>query len=223
MRSLRLIVLALAAPAAVGLAPSAVQAQQPAAPWQDSWYWGAYGGYTNFATTIASTNAPTVGIDWMITRTRFALNVFAEQSYFDAISTIPDFPTSAARKVDIEDMRRIGFSAMIFTPSYRFLKPYVGVGYAFNFIKTGDPEGSFYASPQARDTVLARINNARVAGKEFGSVGLMLMLGRFAPFAQYSVMPTKGNGKWMVNGEGFTNIWSAGMRFNFGTSIEKNW
>ena len=223
MRSLRLLVLAFAASAGVGLAPSAARAQQNAASWQDSWYWGAYGGYTSFATTIASKNAPTVGLDWVITRTRFALNLFAEQSYFNAVSTIQDFPTAAPRKVDITDMRRVGFSAMIFTPSLKWVKPYVGFGYAFNFIKTGNPEGTFFASPQARDTVLSRINDARTAGKVFGDVGFMFMIGRFSPFAQYAVMPTKGNGNWMVNGEGFTNIWSAGLRVNLGSSIEKKW
>ncbi len=80
MRSLRLIVLALAASAVVGLAPSRAMAQdQKPASWQDSWFWGVYGGYTTFPTAIASTNAPDIGIDWMITRSRYALNVFAEQ------------------------------------------------------------------------------------------------------------------------------------------------
>jgi hypothetical protein len=223
MRSLRLNVLGLAALAAAGLTPAGAAAQEKAASWQDSWFWGAYGGYTSFATSVAHTNAPTIGADWVITRSRYALNVFAEQSYFNAVSTVVDFPTTAPRRVDITDMRRVGFAAMIFTPSYKLLKPYVGLGYALNFIKTGTPEGAAYASPAARDSVLLRVRNARAAGKPFGDFGLMLVWRRFAPFAQYTVMPTQGTGNWFVNGQGFTNIWSAGLRYNFGTSIEKNW
>jgi hypothetical protein len=223
MRSFRHIVLALAASAAVGLSPSAATAQQPAATWQNAWFWGAYGGYTSFATSIERTNAPTIGIDWMITREHVALNVFAEQAYFNAVSTIPDFSTPAPRRVDIQDMRSVGFAAMFFMPELYRLKPYVDVGYAFNFIKKGTPEGGFFATPQARDTVLGRINDARSNGKLFGSFGLMTVLGRFAPFIQYTVMPTQGSGAWMVNGDGFTNIWSAGLRYNFGTSVAKKW
>ena len=224
MRSPRLSVLGLAAGAAVALTSSVAPAQQlKAASWQDSWFWGAYGGYTSLATSVARTNAPTVGAEWVITRSRFALNLFAEQSYFNAVSTIVDFPTTAPRRVDITDMRRFGFAAMIFTPEFKALKPYVGLGYSMNFIKTGTPQGSSFASPQARDSVLSRVKNARAAGKPFGDIGLMYIWHRFAPFAQYTVMPTKGTGNWFVNGEGFTNIWSAGLRFNFGSSIERNW
>jgi hypothetical protein len=223
MRSFRHIVLALAASAAVGLSPSAAVAQQGAGQWQDAWFWGAYGGYTSFATPIARTNAPTIGIDWMITREHVALNVFAEQAYFNAVSTIPDFPTSAPRRVDIQDMRSVGFAVMIFPREIFAVKPYFNLGYAFNFIKTGSPEGSSFATPAARDTVLGRINDARTSGKLFASVGVMKVVGRFAPFFQYTVMPTKGSDAWMVNGEGFTNIWSAGLRYNFGTSVEKKW
>ncbi len=222
MRSFRLFVFALAI-GVTGLIPSVACAQNPVASWQDSWYWGVYGGQTQFPTAIATTTAPTVGIDWVITRTRFALNVFAEQSYFNAVSTIPDYPSSAPRRVDLTDMRRVGFTAMVFTPSWRMIKPYVGGGYSFNFIKEATPQGSFYTTPGARDTVLKRVNSARTAGKLFGDVGVMAMLGQFAPFVQYTIMPTQGTGSWFINGAGFTTIWKAGVRVNFGTSVEKKW
>ena len=225
MRSFRHILLALVASAAVGLSPSGVAAQEPAVAWQDSWFWGAYGGYTSFTTAIArTTNAPTLGVDWMITRERFALNIFAEQSYFNAISTVPDASTPAPRRVDITDMRRVGFAAMIFTPEVRMVKPYFNLGWAFNFIKTGTPEGTFFKDSTSRNTLLSRIEDARASGKFFAGFGVTTLLrDRFAPFAQYSVMPTKGSGDWMLNGEGFANIFSIGLRYNFGTSIEKKW
>src|SRR5436190_23176990 len=114
MRSSRLI------PALVALAFAAAPARaQGAADWDvrpNSWYWGMYGGQTSFATSIARTTAPMFGVEWTITRSKFALNVFAEQSYFNAVSTVRDFPTSAPRRVDIQDMRRVGGSAMMFLP-----------------------------------------------------------------------------------------------------------
>jgi hypothetical protein len=223
MRSIRLAAAAVFAVAAAGLTPGSARAQS-AMNWQDSWFWGVYGGQMQFPTAIATTTAPTIGIDWVITRTHFALNVFADQSYFtNAVSTIPDFPSSAPRRVDFTDMRRVGFSAMIFTPEFRMLKPYVGAGYSFNFIKEAAPEGNFYSSPAAADTVQSRINSARTAGKLFGNVGVMALFGRYAPFAQYTVMPTQGTGGWLVNGDGFTTVWQLGLRVNFGSSISKQW
>ena len=223
MRSSRLPTAILAAIGATLLA-SAPLAAQGAAAWDvrpNSWYWGVYGGQTSFPTTVARTTAPMVGLEWMITRTRFALNVFAEQSYFNAVSTVTDFPTSAPRRVDIKDMRRIGGSAMIFLPEYKYFHPWFGVGYGFNFIREAIPQGSSFASPAARDTITARINTARTQGKLFGEIGIMGSYKKLAPFLQYTVMPTQGSGSWFVNGEGFTNIWKLGMRYSFGPAMDE--
>jgi hypothetical protein len=220
MRSYRLVVPALLATLALGLVPQRAAAQRTSSI-QDSWLWGAYGGYASIPTAIATYNAPTVGIEWVITRTRYALNVFADQSYFNGISSIPDLNTS--RRVDMQDMRRVGFAGMIFTPELSVLKPYFGFGYSFNFIKQATPEGSSFSSAAARDSVLKRVDDARAEGKAFGEFGVMAVYHRFSPFAQYVVMPTKGKGAWLVNGDGFTNMWQLGLRYNFGTSIEKKW
>lgn len=220
MRSYRLVVPALLATVALGLVPQRVAAQR-ASSIQDSWLWGAYGGYASIPTVIATAHAPTVGVEWVITRTRYALNVFADQSFFNSVSTIPD--VTGNRLVDIQDMRRVGFAGMIFTPEINVIKPYFGLGYSFNFIKQANPENSSFASAAARDSVLTRVNNARAEGKPFGEFGIMAVYNRFAPFAQVVVMPTKGKGTWLVNGDGFTNLWQVGLRYNFGTSIEKKW
>jgi hypothetical protein len=201
---------------------SAPLAAQGTADWDvrpDSWYWGVYGGQTSFATTIARTNAPMIGVEWTITRTRFALNVFAEQSYFNAVSTVPDSGASSApRRVDIQDMRRIGGSAMMFLPQYKYFHPWFGAGYGFNFIRQATPQGGF-ASPPAKTALLAAVENRRSQGKLFGELGMMVAYREWAPFLQYTVMPTQGTGSWMVNGDGFTTIWKLGFRYSFGTSI----
>lgn len=225
MRSSRLPAAILTAIAASVLA-SAPLAAQGAAAWDvrpDSWYWGMYGGQTSFPTTIARTTAPMVGVEWTITRTRFALNVFAEQSYFTAVSTITDFPTSAPRRVDIKDMRRVGGSGMLFLPQYKYFHPWFGAGYSFNFIREATPQGSSFASPAARDTINARVETARTQGKLFGELGMMVAYRQWAPFLTYSVMPTQGSKSWFVNGEGFTSVWKLGFRYSFGPSIDEKW
>ena len=54
MRSSRLVVLSLAAIGAAGLMPSVGAAQSATQGFADSWYWGAYGGYTSFATAFGA-------------------------------------------------------------------------------------------------------------------------------------------------------------------------
>ena len=229
MRSSRLVALSLAAIGAAGLMPSVGAAQSATQGFSDSWYWGAYGGYTSFATAFGAgnmhTNAPTIGADWMLTRTKFALNIFADQSYFSTSSSIASPTGPAPLAVDINDMRRLGFALMIFTPEYRSFKPYVGVGYSFNFINSAALKTcsgcNTFPTQAAADSNNKAIVNARVMGKAFGNVGLMYVYKRFAPFAQFTVMPTQGKSDWYLNGTGFTTIWALGLRYNFGTSIEK--
>jgi hypothetical protein len=223
MRSFRPIALALAASAALGLSPSDVAAQQKGA-WQDSWFWGVYGGYSAFSTAVERPHAPMIGVDWMLTRTRFALNIFADQSYFNSVSTVPDFSTPAARRVDITDMRRVGFAAMFFTPEVAGFKPYFNTGFAFNFIKAAQPSPpAAFVNTAARDSVLGRIDDAKSMGKVFVSLGVLRVFGKFAPFAQAAVMPTQGSGNWLLNGQGFAYLGTIGLRYNTGSSIEKKY
>lgn len=223
MRSLRRSFVALLL---LGGLPAALGAQETTTPFRDSWFWGAKGGRLTFSTSEARTDAPMVGADWVITRTRVALNIFAEQSYFDAVSTVEDSPTRARRRVDLQDLRRVGFAGMFFTPSLvtssaGTIRPYFSVGYTLNFVKTAVPQGDF-ASANDRTIVLERVDDAKTRGKLTSGVGLMWQWRRFAPYAQGTVMPTQGDKQWLLNGDGFSYQWEAGLRYNFGSSISKN-
>jgi len=52
--------------------------------------------------------------------------------------------------------------------------------------------------------------------------GVQADVKKWAPFAQATVMPTQGalHG-FLINGNGFTYYLEAGMRYNFGSAIEK--
>ncbi len=229
MRSTRLVILSLAALATVALTPRAGAAQSATQGFSDSWYWGAYAGYTNFATAFGSenlrTNAPSIGAEWMLTRTKYALHLFAEQSYFSTTSSIGSPTGAAPLAVNINDMRRLGFDLMIFTPEFQMIKPYVGLGYAFNFINSANLRTcagcNTFATQAQADSNQKAIVNARSMGKAFVNVGAMWVYKRFAPFAQYTIMPSQGKSDWYLNGTGFTTQWALGLRYNFGSSIEK--
>jgi hypothetical protein len=227
MRSSRLVVLSLAAVAVAGFVPAAGNAQSATRPFADSWYWGVYGGITNFATTPGTgnlhTTAPTVGLDWMLTREKFALNIFANQSYFSTTSSVADVNGSGPLAVGINDMRQVGFSVMLFTPEVKAVKPYVSLGYAFNFINSATFGPCGGCTVAAADSNSRQIVASRTMGKFFANVGAMWVYKRWAPFAQLQLMPTQGSSDWYINGTGFTTSAILGIRYNFGSSIDKSW
>ena len=225
MRSIRRSLLSLTMVAA-SLAPSALVAQasqtpQAPQPWQDSWYWGAYGGGASLRTNVERLSAPTFGAEWFITRSDVALHVFAEQSTFTSASQLTIEGMAASRLVSIADLRRVGFALSIFTPSSGNFKPYFDIGYSLNLIGTATDSVRSYASTAQRDSVNTAINNAKSSGKLFGGVGAMMIVGQWAPFAQVTIMPTKGAGTSLINGDGMGYLLSFGLRYNFGRSSEK--
>ncbi|MEK7239433.1 MAG: hypothetical protein AAB224_02515 [Gemmatimonadota bacterium] len=201
--------------------PAIAAAQQADAPFENSWYWGGGGGRISFPTYFHRIDAPMIAADWMITRRRWALDVYASQAYFTDSSTVSDPNSSGLRKASITDLRRVGFMGMLFLPNWTWFRPYVGLGYSFNFINQAAPIGTFFNSATERDSAQARVNDARALAKATYSAGFLLTWHNFAPYAQYTMMPTKGSGKWLINGTGSTSFWEAGLRYNFGSAIEK--
>jgi hypothetical protein len=197
---------------------------QDAQPFRNSWFWGVKGGQAYVKTAVASTTAPTVGAEWLITRTKFGLYVGLDQAYFDAVSTVDDAPSrGVTRRVDIRDLRRFQLAAYLMPRVWPGgIRPYAGVGYAFNYIVNASSQGNQYASPEARDTVEARIQAAKTRSTIIGTVGLQLQWHRVAPFVQASVMPTRGYPQaFLLNGDRFTYYLEGGLRYNFGSSIER--
>jgi hypothetical protein len=204
-----------------GLLSAVGAAQQVNAPFENSWYWGAGGGRISFPTYFHRISAPMIGADWMITRQRWALDVYGSQAYFTDSSTVADPNSSGLRKASITDLRRVGFTGMVFFPSWRLVRPYAAFGWSFNFVNQASPIGSFFASAAARDSAEQRVNDARALAKATVGAGVMYTWRRYAPYAQFTMMPTKGSGKWLINGDGTTTLWELGLRYNFGSAVEK--
>jgi opacity protein-like surface antigen len=203
------------------LLPAAAASQAAGAPIENSWFWGAGGGRFSFPTYFHRVDAPMISADWLITRQRWALQVYASQAYFTDSSTVSDPNSSGLRKALMTDMRRIGFQGIMLLPNWTWFRPYVGAGYSFNYVKQATPIGTFFNSAAARDSAEQRIGDARAQAKATFSGGFMVTWHKFAPYAQVTVMPTKGTGDWLVNGDGATQFWEVGLRYNFGSAIER--
>ena len=84
---------ATALPMLAGAQATSLPTAKSARDFDDSWFWGVKGGSTMFTTGEAGTSkvsAPTVGFEWLITRSRVALNVSVEQAFFDNTASVFD-------------------------------------------------------------------------------------------------------------------------------------
>jgi hypothetical protein len=219
MRTIRTLTAGLACAA---LLPAVVAAQtvpQKVRSFTDSWYWGAKGGVSMFGAAAEDISAPTVGGEWMITRTRIAMYVSVEQSFFDTQGLVFD-PTStgSARIVDIKDSRRYNLQLFAFPKQYGSFRPYAGLGFALLMIRDAAPEGTF-TSPGSQDSVYASVDDRSSRTTPVFTLGGQYDFQRAALFVQASTMATRN--RFLINGKANTYLLEAGLRYNLVDAIEK--
>jgi hypothetical protein len=129
--------------------------------------------------------APLVGLDWLITRTHGGMYVSLAQAFLTAQGAILNGPTSSDtgfRQVDVKNLRRFDLMAVAFPGSFVRWHPYVGAGFAFNYITDAEAPGPFTQQKQidyarsAVSEVKAAIGPAFIAGAQF----------RFRPASLYA-------------------------------------
>lgn len=219
MRSIRTLTAGLAFAALLPAVAAAQTVPQGARSFTDSWYWGAKGGVSMFGAAAEDISAPTFGGEWMITRTKIAMYVSVEQSFFDTQGAVFD-PTSSgsARVVDIKDSRRYNLQLFAFPKQFGSFRPYAGLGYAVIMIRNAEPEGTF-ASPGSQDTVMAMVDDFSSRTSPVFTLGGQLDFSRSALFVQASTMATRN--RFLINGKANTYLLEAGLRYNLADAIEK--
>jgi len=213
-----------AAIAGLTLIPSLVLAQgnTSSSGMKDSWFWGVNGGAMLFSAGFdeeVKVTAPTVGGEWMITRSQIALRLAVQQAFFDEQSGIFDATVSgAARPVSVKDWRRYS-AEMFFMPSGdRVFVPYMGFGLALNVLQNAVPEGSF-TSEDALNAAYDLVDEYSSRASLLASLGGQLNFGRTAFFVQASAMPTRN--AFLLSRSQYTIGLEAGLRYNVGSAIEK--
>ncbi len=200
---------------------SEVQAQS-ARPFENSWFWGAKAGTLNFATNDQSKTVGTLGADWVITRKTGGLYVSFDMANFTSTARVVDSNAGGGfRQIELNDLRRIGVAGMFFPVKYGRFRPYAGVG--FNLDLLGDaavvtdstdttsdpPDQAFFSNVDER--------RSQVALMFLG--GAQAELSRLAIFAQATVVPDAG--KLLIARNPILGL-QFGVRYNIGTSIDKN-
>jgi hypothetical protein len=236
MRQIRSLTIGLALIAAMPVAGRAQQGRL----FNNSWFWGVGGGtLTYWTSTTAHANAPSVSLDWLVTRTHMALLVGFDQTFFTAHNlTYTDvgrfykdttltnyYDVAYYAQATIRNSRHITASLMAF-PGHGHLRPYAGVGLSVNFLQgsvtTSAPPAVSparqwfpnYYGTQYRDQAADWVSPVITAG-------VQAQLSRFSVYGQAKLFPISYNqyAPYFFTDQGFVML-QAGIRVNV-ASLEK--
>ena len=219
MRTIRTLTAGLACAVLLPAITAAQSVPQKARSFTDSWYWGAKGGVSMFGSAAEDISAPTVGGEWMITRTKIAMYASVEQSFFDTQGVVYD-PTStgSVRIVDVKDSRRYNLQLFAFPKQFGSFRPYAGLGFSLLMIRDAQPEGTFSTSA-SQDSVYSRVDDRSSRTSPAFTLGGQYDFSRAALFAQATTMSTRN--RFLINGKANTYLLEAGLRYNLVEAIEK--
>ena len=202
--------------ASAALVPAVASAQADR-DFRDSWFWGAKAGVASFSTmTTQNKIAPLVGGEWLITRSRFGLYMAYDHSFFDATAGIADFSGNQFG-IDIRNLRRITAAGLIFPKAYGFIRPYLGLGAAINFVSRAEPVDQF-ADPNDQMILEDEISDRKDRASFLVMGGVQTQYKRVAPFGQITMQPSQ---RRFLLGERPMFLIEGGVRINLGSAIER--
>jgi hypothetical protein len=213
--------------AAIGLAallprPSAAQEGRQ---FKDAWFWGIKGGGMLYSSASTENSfAPSVGAEWLITRSRAGLYVSFDQTFLSTNGQFFDRDSDSTfyRNVALKNLRRFGMAAMVFPLQTAKYHPYFGIGLTLNQIGSASFTGSF-ASPARYQIALDSVQSKKTSFSPTLIGGLQVRMPGFSVFGQAVASPAQQNFfLYNQNGGAAVNIGlEGGIRYNFGSSIDR--
>ena len=226
--------------ASLALIPAVGLAQQPGSNFTNSWFWGVSGGMlTYWTTSVAHAQAPSVGMEWLITRKHTALYVGFDQSFFkttgvnfqnvglqfadSSLNTGTASNWGYSQAATVHNSRHLEAALMGF-PGSGPIRPYLGVGISMNFVQnavitgaypnaSGDPAASSaYWFPGYYGNQY--LDQSAYWVSPLVMAGLQIQVSRFSVFGQAKVMTT--DSRHMFTDGAFFNL-QAGVRYNVAT------
>lgn len=221
MRTMR----ALTITVAVVLALPTVSAAQQERPFKDSWFWGIKGGGLAIADSgQAYRQAPLVGIEWLVTRTHGGIYIAGSQAFFTQQTFILRDATAPAdsgvRVVDLTNMRKLDVAVLGFPGEHLRFHPYAGIGFTLNQVADAKARPPFANNAQL-DYAEKLIQDEKVSFSPLLVIGAQYQVGSTAIFGQGSLSQLKKD-FILYNGRQLSFAYEAGLRYNFGSSIDRN-
>jgi hypothetical protein len=221
MRTIRALTIASAIAAVLPNAAAAQHGRQ----FKDAWFWGVKAGGLALAdTTQKYQGHPLAGVEWLITRSHAGLYVSASQAFFTTQALTFRDPNSPAdsglRVIDLQNMRKLDLALMAFPGRHDRIHPYVGAGFSLEQIASATPQGPFGNVDQIA-FAQATIQDRKVMISPMFIAGIQGRASWFSVFAQ-GVATVAQNDFILYNGRPFNGTIEFGVRYNVGTSIDRN-
>ena len=215
----------LAIAMAVVVALPAISSAQQGRDFKNAWFWGIKGGGMTLADSGRMyRQSPLAGIDWLITRSKGGLYVSGSQSFFKQQTFMlrdPSSPSdSGLRVIDLQNLRRLDIALMGFPGEHVRFHPYFGAGFTMAQIATATPEGPFATQDQF-DYADAVVQEQKIGFTPLFILGGQYRLRRMSVFLQGTATPTQKN-FLLYNGRSRNFSYEAGIRYNVGSSIDRN-
>jgi hypothetical protein len=199
-------------------------------PFHDSWFWGVNGGLVTYAdgdinnptAPGVAQYAPTIGLDWLITRTTGGLYVSFSNAFVTSQGIILNGPTSADtgfRAVDVKNIRRFNMLGMVFPGNFIRFHPYAGAGISFAYIGDAVAAGTFTQQKQI-DYAASVVNDTKASFGPAFMGGMQYRLKYVSVFGQAAIT-AMGKDFLLSNGHTLNFGMEFGVRYNMGTSIER--
>ena len=169
--------------------------------------------------------APSVGAEWLITRTRGGLYLSFDQAFLTTTGQFLDREPDSTfyRNVALKNLRRFPIAAMVFPMQTARYHPYVGFGMGLNQIGSATFAGSF-ATPARYQVALDSVQSKKTSfsptfvGGHAGAHDAVLRVragGRVARRSRASSSPRR------TTAVRSTSALEGGVRYNFGSSIDR--
>lgn len=214
----------MAAAAALVAAMSRTGTAQLGSTFKDAWFWGVKAGAMDYnSATSAHRQAPLAGVEWMITRSHGGLYVSYSEAFLTdqaAVLTNIDATDTLPHIINLKNMRRLDLAAMVFPGSNSYVHPYAGIGFSVKQISSATPGDTAFSSVDQYNAVQSYITQLRTGASPFFVAGTQLRLIGFSIFFQGTASPAQKN-MFLYNNKAFHLTYEAGLRYNFGSSIDK--
>ncbi|HEU4990105.1 MAG: hypothetical protein KGL93_13485 [Gemmatimonadota bacterium] len=220
MKAIRTLAAALAV---VTLVP-AVGMAQTARPFQNSWFWGIKGGGT-FVSSPSKSNVTSgmAGIDWLITRQRGGLYVSLDQSFLSQYAVLADSvnSTDTPSRVNLKNMRRLTVAIMGYPGDWVRFHPYAGLGMTYSTVGQITPQTA-YTSQDQYTLAQQIIAQYKSVFSPTLLLGAQFQVRNAAVFVQGMGWQANQNFFLSSSTHGFNASIEAGLRYNFGSSVEQD-
>jgi hypothetical protein len=213
--------------AAIGLAALLPRpgAAQEGRPFKDAWFWGIKGGGQLYSSASTEHSiAPSVGAEWLITRSRAGLYLSFDQAFLNTTGQFLDRDPDSTfyRSVALKNVRRFQMAAMVFPMQTAQYHPYFGLGLGLSQIGSATFTGSF-ATPARYQVALDSVQSKKTSFSPTFLGGLQVRMPQFSVFGQVVASPTQQSFFLTTpnNGNAVSFALEGGVRYNFGSSIDR--